>query len=133
MSVIAIIAFAISVLFLGCYSKVSFDEVIGSYTVRYPYGIEELQLNKDSTYIQTVLIDGETTPKTNKGIWKFREKESEVVLNKAMIVDDGFGKLNLRYGEIAPGHWVLGARKSFGRISLRFNPDWDFAFRKIRQ
>jgi len=130
MPLIVIIAFTFSVLFAGCYSKVNFDEVVGNYKLRYPYATEELQLNKDGTYIQTVLIDGETTPKTNKGNWEFDKKESEVVLNDALIVDDGFGKLNPHYSKIESGWWVLGARKSFGKISLGVNPDLGFAFKK---
>lgn len=130
MLVIAIMAFTFSVLFSGCSSKVSFDEVIGNYKLRYPYATEELQLNMDGTYIQTVLIDSETTPKTNKGRWEFWVKESEVVLNDPMIVDDGFGKLKARYWQSEPIAWNLDARKSFGKISLGVNPDWGFAFKK---
>jgi hypothetical protein len=130
MPVIVIVALVFSVLFSGCSSKVGFDEVVGSYKLRYPYGTEELQLNGDGTYIQIVLIDGETTPKANKGRWEFWDKESEVVLNDAMIVDDGFGKIKVRYWESEPIAWNLHARKSFGKISLDVNPDQGFAFKK---
>jgi hypothetical protein len=130
MSVIIIMALAFSVLFSGCYSNVNFDEVVGNYKLRYPYGTEELQLNKDGTYVQTILIDSEKTPKTNKGSWEFDKEESEVVLNDALVVDDGFGKLKPRYWEIESGWWALGARKSFGKVSLAVNPDLGFAFKK---
>jgi len=132
MPVIAITVFACSVFFSGCSSKVSFDEVIGNYKLRYPYATEELQLNKDGTYLQRVLIDGETIPKTNKGRWEFWAEESEVVLNDAIIIDDGFGKLKAGYWQNEPIAWNLDARKSFGKISLGVNPDWGFAFKKTR-
>ena len=130
MPVIAIMILTLSFLFSGCSSKVSFDEVIGNYKLRYPYATEELQLNGDSTYIQTILIDNEKTPKINKGRWEFWIKESEVVLNNAMIVDDGFGKIKARYLQSEPIAWNLHARKSFGKVSLIVNPDQGFAFKK---
>jgi hypothetical protein len=88
-------------------------------------------LNKDGTYVQTVLKDGETTPRTNKGRWEFWDKESQVVLNDAIIVDDGFGKIRTRYWQSEPIAWNLHARKSFGKVSLGVNPDQGFAFKKI--
>ena len=131
MSAISIIVFTFSVLISGCSSKVSFDEVIGNYKLHYPYATEELQLYRDGTYLQTVLIDGETIPKTNKGRWEFWVKESEVVLNDAMIVDDFFGHLKRDYWKIEPGLWNLSAKKTFGKVSLGVNPDQGFAFKKI--
>lgn len=133
MPVIVIMGFTFLVLFLGCSSKVNFDEVIGNYKLRYPYGTEELQLNRDGTYIQIVLIDGETTPKINKGRWEFDTEESKVILYDAMIVDDFFGHLGRDYWQIEAGLWDLSARKSFGKVSLGVNPDQGFAFKKTRE
>jgi hypothetical protein len=127
----AIVTLVFSFLLSGCYSKVTLDDVLGNYKIRYPYGTEELLLANDGTYIQTILIDGETTSKTNKGKWEFWEKESEVVLNEAMIVDDGFGKIKPHYWENIPIAWNLNARKSFGKVSLLINPDQGFAFKKL--
>jgi hypothetical protein len=130
MPVIAIITFAFSILVSGCYSKVDFDEVIGSYKLRYPYGTEELRLSKEGTYTQTILIDGETTAKINKGQWEFDREESKVILKDAVIVDDVFGHLKPDYWKIERGLWDLSARKSFGRVSLGVNSDLGFAFKK---
>jgi hypothetical protein len=131
LQIITAITFVLVTLFWGCSSKVNFGDVIGVYKLRYPYGTEELRLAKDGTYIQSVLIDGETTAKTNKGRWEFREKESDVVLIDAMIVDDFFGHLKSEYWKIEPGLSIFSARKSFGKISLIVNPDQGFAFKKI--
>ena len=133
MQIITILTFAFVALLFGCSPKVTFDEVVGVYKVRYPYGTEELQLAKDGTYVQSVLIDGETTAKTNKGRWEFWEKESEVVLIDAMIVDDFFGHLKPSYWKIEPGLSIFSAKKSFGKVSLLINPDQGFAFKKIRK
>ncbi len=90
---------------IGCGARVKFDDVIGVYALRYPYGTEELTLRRNGTYIQSGLIDGERTPKVNRGRWKFNERESEVVLIDAMTVDDFFGHLRPEYWRIEPGHY----------------------------
>ena len=115
----------------GCSVKVHIDEMWGRYKLKYPYGSEELLLNKDGTYVQTVFINGEATPKVNTGKWEFDENHSRVILVNAMIVDDYFGHLRPSYWEIKPGLSIFRVKKSFGRIKLIINPDQGFFFEKI--
>jgi len=130
MQIIMTLAFVLVGVFLGCTSKVNFDDVIGTYKLRYPYGTEELQLSQDGTYIQSVFIDGEATAKTNKGRWKFDKTESQIILIDAMIVDDFFGHLKPEYWKIQSGLSILPVKKSFGKVSLTVNPDQGFVFEK---
>jgi len=131
MQIITTLTFAFVALLFSCSPRVTFDEVVGVYKVRYPYGTEELQLAKNGTYVQSVLIDGETTPKTNKGRWEFDKEESKVILIDAMIVDNFFGHLKPSYWKIEVGLSIFPVKKSFGKVSLLINPDQGFAFKKI--
>ena len=131
MQKIATLTFAFIAFLFSCSPKVTSDELAGVYKVRYPYGTEELQLAKDGTYIQSVLIDGESTVKTNKGRWEFKKEESKVILTDAMIVDDFFGHLRPAYWKIEPGLSIFSVKKSFGKLSLLINPDQGFIFKKI--
>lgn len=132
LQIIISIALSFVVLIFGCSTKVSLDEVVGIYAVRYPYGNESLQLYNDGTYTQVIRIDGESNAKESKGRWEFDKDESKVILSDAIIVDDGFGKLKPNYRKLEPGLWILSAKKSFGKISLSFNPDQGFFFKKTR-
>ena len=114
----------------GCTSKVGHDKVVGNFEVRYTYGTEKLQLHKDRTYVQSVFINGERAPKTNNGRWEFDEEYSEVILFDAMMVDDGFGRLEPAYWKTVPGASRLAARKSLGKVSLFHSGDRDFVFKK---
>jgi hypothetical protein len=125
------IVVSVAVLLCGC-SVQTVDEVIGRYKLRYSYGTEELQLDKDGTYIQSIFIDGETTAKVNKGRWEFHKKESEVVLIDAMIVDDFFGRLKPEYWKIEPGLSIFHISKAFGKVSISVNRDQGYSFEKIR-
>ena len=126
-----IIHFIVVVLLIGCSSKVNFDEVVGFYKLRYPYGTEELRLNKDGTYIQSVLIDGETNAITKAGKWKFDEEELDIILIDAMVVDDFFGHPKKDYRKTQPGLSAFAVKKSFWKIYLLVNPDQGFIFEKI--
>lgn len=129
--IITLVVLLFATVFLGCSSKVNYDDVIGSYKVRYPYGTEELQLNKDGTYTQSVLIDGEAKAIANKGRWEFDKNESKVTLINAMLVDDFFGHLRKNYWKIEPGLSVFTAKSFTGKISLMVNPDQGFAYNKV--
>ncbi len=132
MQIITLTLTFIALLF-SCSSKVTSDDVAGVYKVRYPYGTEELHLDKDGKYVQSVLIDGETSVKTNKGRWEFNKEESKVILTDAMIVDDFYGHLRPAYWKIEPGLSIFPVEKSFGKLSLVINSDQGFVFKKINK
>lgn len=131
MSIIILAALFYATALFGCSARVNCDDVIGRYKVQYPYGAEELQLNKDGTYTQSVLIDGETKAMDNKGQWEFDKNELKVILINAMLVDDFFGHIRKDYWKIEPGLSFFTAKRSMGTISLIINPDQGFVYNKV--
>ena len=118
------------ILLICCSSEVTYDEVIGTYSMEYPYGIEILHLAGDSTYVQHVFIYDGAESRSNTGRWVFREESSEVDLCNAMLIDDNFGDLKPSYWEIGEGYRILRVEKRLGKVSLRWNDDLGYMFRK---
>lgn len=124
---------AASLLFLltvcSCSSGVVYEDLVGVYKVQYPYGTEELVLNRDGTYKQTILLTNKDEV-SHTGQWKFLEKESKVVLKDPLIVDDNFGRPNPNFMKVQEGLWILRIEKRFRAVSLHWNDDQGFVFEK---
>lgn len=128
----ALVAFIV-LLLLGFSQQVTFDDVVGLYRARYPFGSEELELARDGTYLQSVLINGQTTPTMNKGHWRFYKEDPNVDLLEPMTVVGDWGRLNPSYRQIVPGlHFGLEVYESSGKVSLPTDPDWGYGFKRIR-
>jgi hypothetical protein len=126
---VAVLATTLS--FIGCSSQLNPSDVVGAYTLRYPYGVEELVLRRDGTYEQSFVKHGETSAKKNLGRWELREgKQPEIVLRNCMLVDDFFGKPRASSEQFQPGDCILRVEKRFGRVSLPLNEDQGFIYKK---
>jgi hypothetical protein len=80
------------ILLLGCSTHVPVEKVYGSYVASFRYGTETLMLNRDGTFVQTVVVNREK-PVAALGSWEFDRDESRLTLHGAMVVDDGLGNL----------------------------------------
>lgn len=84
----------IAVLGVGWIARLSVgfgvDEVAGVYECEYPYGIEVVRLNKDGGYSQSVRVFGVKTLEQS-GRWSL--SESKVVMEDAIVIDDGLGRM----------------------------------------
>ncbi len=74
-------------------SRVSPDEVPGTYAMHSPYGIELLRLGTDGRYIQVVLLNTDSTAITHSGSWWFSNDSTSVCLWDALMVVGLDGKL----------------------------------------
>jgi hypothetical protein len=109
------------------------SELVGTYKIRYPYGSEELRLHDDGTYFQVVRVDRGGLSAANGGKWEYREKDGDVSLMAALLVDDNFGKVSSTWMTPKSGIWSLEAEKwPTGRITLYYSPDFDYRFKKVK-
>jgi hypothetical protein len=88
-------------LFGGCSTHVSQERVYGTYTARFPFGIDTIILRTDGTFSQTVVVGG--SPVAVQGKWMFNPKDSRVNLYGLMVVADGFGHLRPDWQTVSPG------------------------------
>ena len=121
----------LTIISLCCGSKVEINEIVGSYIMQYPYGTEELLIEKRGYYMQTFRVKGENNVWTNKGKWEYDEKGSRIILLDAILIDDNFGKMRPQFWNEAKIDWMLGVKKASGTVYLRFNPDFDYTFKKV--
>jgi hypothetical protein len=133
---IGLLALSISILAccVGCNSDVLRKDVVGIYKANYTYGVEDLKLLDDGHYEQTFLMSGDTTPKINSGKWELtkdtKKNCTQVVLQDAMVIDDGFGKPNKDYWKIKAGLSIFCVSTFFGKTSIRINEELDLAYKQ---
>jgi hypothetical protein len=73
----------------------------GNYIASYPFGKEELTLNRDDTFVQTVAVNGQAAA-VSRGSWRFDSVHSQVKFYGLMRVADGFGQLRDDWRTIPP-------------------------------
>lgn len=117
---------SILLLLTSC-SDVGTNDIAGTYQCIYPYGNELLKLDANGSYKQVIQLSG-MSAKTNSGSWRY--DQNNVMLENAIIVDDGFGKSKSDPFKIEEGYRGLEARKSWGKIKLIENEDQGFYFEK---
>jgi len=105
----------LSLMSLGCSITVPQDEVYGTYVASYPFGNETLTLNRDQTFLQQAVINGQA-PVTAHGRWVFDSADSRVNFYGSMQVVDGIGHLRSDWRTIGPG---LTGSMSVERIWFR--------------
>ncbi len=77
----------------GCSTRVSPDQVYGTYVASYPFGTDTLTLNRDGTFVQQVAIENDQHA-TVKGEWSLDPDGSSANVRGLLSVDDGNGRLN---------------------------------------
>jgi hypothetical protein len=101
----------------GCSMSVPAEEVYGSYVASYPFGREMITLNRDGTFVQSVVIK-EEQPLTVRGTWNFDPKESRANFYGAVIVADGFDHLRNDWRTPTTGLVSLDVERHWFRIVM---------------
>jgi hypothetical protein len=121
---------------VSCGCQVTREGIVGTYVLRYPYGVEELRLANDGTYEQTFRKDGGTAPVVHTGRWTFKaggrwwyREGGELALHNCMLVDDLFGKPRPPEERVQPGVCLLGVQNRFGHASIVLNEKAGFVYR----
>jgi hypothetical protein len=115
----------------GCDNRYNINDIQDTYSVKYPYGIEELVLKENGSYEQLFAINGQLLNTINKGKWGISNVgEKQIILIDPVIVDNGFGKPTKL--EKKKGGWPLRIKKGVfdNRIYFPINEDLDFEFRR---
>ena len=119
---------------LHCRRTVTSSEVVGIFTVKYPYGIEQLNVMPDGNYEQWFAFSGQPLNCINKGKWDVERGDfwDGFLLNMhdPVTVDNGFGKPSQM--KKVSGVRMIRIRKGFlGGVYLLINEDLGFKFKQI--
>lgn len=109
----------------GCYpipKEFSKSDLVGVYVLRYSFGVEELQINPDGSYVQTFTGSHQTE---NFGKWQ-KDKTGLLLVN-ALVFADAFGK---PLEKPVKGNLGLATAWYFGRFVLDANPDQGLMYEK---
>jgi hypothetical protein len=114
---------------------VSSKDLIGTFTLRYPYGTETLRLDSGGHYEQSFVTNDGRDSANTRGKWELQQdaldKDAQnVILHDALLVDDNFGHLSSDYRAVQPGLHVFRIHKTFGAIELVRNEDKGFSYKK---
>jgi hypothetical protein len=115
-----------TLMFVGCSMTVPAEKVYGTYVASYPFGTETITLNRDGTFVQSVVI-GPEQPATVRGAWEFDSGDSRATFHGFMIVTDGFDHVRTDWRVVAKGlvsldieeHWfrvVMGSASTYPYI-----------------
>jgi len=88
-------------------------------------------LKSDGTYTQLIDINRENGTLIHSGTWKYNSVGNDVQLLDPILVDDNFGSVKDEFRKPMPGIWSLEPVRKMFSFSLRWNPDWDYEFRRI--
>lgn len=106
-----------------CLKKVKDQsELYGRYEADYPYAKEELILNQDNTFIQTVTLKASSKIDMAKGVWKLDPEDGYLIFDSNfLLVLDGAGKPVPEYAEVKKvGKICYPAIKWFGKLLIEF-------------
>jgi hypothetical protein len=115
----------------GCSGRVGESDLIGRYLCNYSYGAELLVLNPSGAYTQLIDVNAPEGSLIHSGKWQYDAQRAEVILLDPIIVDDNFGSLREGFRKTESGSWTLKVSRQFHHISLHWNPDLDYAFRRL--
>jgi hypothetical protein len=129
-TILTVSSVLVLVILLGCFlifRPVSRADLIGSYRCSYPYGTETLLLQPDGRYAQSVSMAG-SPPTSHSGSWHLSQGH-QVVLQDALVIDNGFGNPSTRP---VISNWILDVRHAMtGTIIMPVNEDLGLEFQKV--
>lgn len=123
----------IAVAFSGCVpvpKRFAKADILGTYEIHYPFGMETLELRGDDTYQQR-FTDTSGKTFTVSGMWTFdtAARSNQVALVDAMSLDDGFGK----FGSTVPKRGLnMRSLAWYGGTVISLNEDLGLRMRKIK-
>lgn len=119
---------------LGCRGTVPRERLVGSYRADYGYGVEQLTLRADGTYIQEFAAKGEAFRSINQGRFDLRVGDywdgQLLQLHDPVVIDD-LGKRSpmARFS----GVWPMRIRKTWGgQPRFLINEDMGLEFNRVR-
>jgi len=113
----------------ACSIRVGQEDLYGTYIASYPFGNETLTLERNSTFVQQVAINGQT-PVTVQGRWQFDPGESRVSFYGSMWVLDGVGHLRSDWRTITPGlTGSLSAERLWSRVTIGSGGEYPYVKR----
>ena len=123
----------LSISLTSCAEKFQAADLYGTYIATYPMGIAKIILKQDGVYYQEVKMASDPKTYTQTEKWKYdnRNAETEVVLEKAFVVVDGFGKLKKDYNVPGEGISVLPVERVFFNRKIRLGSDEGIPYIKI--
>ena len=129
---VGLIVVTISVFVWGC--TVAPSSLPGTYRVDYGYGIEQLTLHADGTYVQQFAEKNKESRVINTGRWELERRgfwDGDLLNLFEPVIVDVFGKpSDLRP---RPGLWALNIKKTWsGQPQLSINEDRGLAFDRMK-
>ncbi len=122
----------VAILCCACSARVVRSELLGTYSVTYPFGHGSLHLESDGRYEQTLQIGGLSA--SVKGEWSYtREGEWDILLlQNCLSATDGAGKLKERWETPASGACSPSVARRFLRFgAIEISDDEDYSYRKV--
>ena len=100
--------------------------VSGNYIAKYSHGTDELCFREDGTFAQRFTFKGGSIA-TNSGIWIGPTTNDQVLVQRFVMFDDGFGR---PHHNPVPGYVSLCYEVRGGRVSLGFNKGLENVYEK---
>jgi hypothetical protein len=122
----------LAVVFSACSLQVEKSDVAGVYVAHFKSGTETLQLDRDGSFVQRVLVRG--VEAVNFGAWKYERTDGVVAvlhLTDCLAVDDGFGDIRGDFATHRGGCRFPLERRWFIAGQVRLGPERPSALRKI--
>ena len=121
--------FALALVLLGCGEEegkvhAKKEELTGAYQTKFQKGIEELELRRDSSYVQSFVTNGTTSQ--HSGTWKVEDHflgGTDVILVGAVVSEDAPPETVEKIGDR-----TLNVHRRSGKLALALNEvaDWYF-------
>ena len=112
----------IMALTLSC-SRVQEQDLYGTYFAQYEFGSEKLVLRPNGEYEQNIEVTLTSESFQKLGKWRYIPEFSEVDLEDAFTVQDGFGHLDNSYNIPSEGRVLLGVDRWFPWSSIKLGSD----------
>jgi len=133
--------FTVFILMLcGCASKVTDEELIGSYEAKYPKetanptsGVERLELKVDKTYYQEFEFDEPKKIIKNSGKWEYIPEESRVKFTNVLEIEGLSKQVQVIKLDSSKSYWTAHLRKYGDRIRLDIDEDRSIYFKKNKR
>src|SRR5438874_1413610 len=116
----------------ACSLQVEESDVAGVYVAHFKSGSEKLQLQRDGSFVQQVLVQGVET--RNFGTWTYERTDGVVAvihLTDCLAVSDGFGDIRADFATQRGGCRFPLERRWFIFGQVRLGPEMPSALRKI--
>jgi len=128
MKVILVVVTLAAIFGGGCFRPAAKD-VAGIYTEQRTNATTTLELRPDSSFVQTVVVEGAPSI-TVMGHWQYREDQSAIVLEGAVSAGPTPIQPRAKPGQKLEGSWIMSVEKRGRSVILIDSPDEGLLFRR---